>query len=128
VACIVWSPHLRIMRKRVRNPPPSRFQIGNLLIINNNNAFLPDFQREFVQGLLLFGPPGTGKTMIGKTIACESGATFFSISASSLMSKWVGEGEKMVNIYTNPLPLSTLFHLPSVWWWLTPCRRPEIES
>ena len=87
------------MRKRVRNPPPSRIQIGSLLI-DNNNAFLPDSQREFVQGLLLFGPPGTGKTMIGKTIACESGATFFSISASSLMSKWVGEGEKMVNIYT----------------------------
>lgn len=48
------------------------------------------------KGLLLFGPPGTGKTLIGKCIACESGATFFAISASSLTSKWVGEGEKMV--------------------------------
>nr|XP_054766405.1 fidgetin-like protein 1 [Lytechinus pictus] len=48
------------------------------------------------KGLLLFGPPGTGKTLIGKCIACQSGATFFSISASSLTSKWVGEGEKMV--------------------------------
>lgn len=39
---------------------------------------------------------GAGKTLIGKAIAHQSGATFFSISASSLCSKWIGEGEKMV--------------------------------
>lgn len=48
------------------------------------------------RGILLFGPPGTGKTLIGKCIASQSHSTFFSISASSLTSKYVGEGEKMV--------------------------------
>lgn len=48
------------------------------------------------KGLLLFGPPGTGKTMIGRAIASRSGARFFNISASSMVSKWAGEGEKTV--------------------------------
>jgi hypothetical protein len=52
--------------------------------------------RSVPRGLLLFGPPGTGKTLIGRAVASQCGATFFSISASSLTSKWIGEGEKMV--------------------------------
>jgi SpoVK/Ycf46/Vps4 family AAA+-type ATPase len=75
----------------------------------------PDlFPLGWPRGILLFGPPGCGKTLLAAAVATEIDATFVSIDAASIMSKWLGEAEQNVARLFTSIRKSAVEGRPSI--------------
>ncbi|KAG2206699.1 hypothetical protein INT47_003641 [Mucor saturninus] len=85
--------------KDVRAPP---LTIDSLQSLISLPLIRPDLfkkgilKKNFIPGVLLFGPPGTGKTMLAKAVAKDSGSRMLDIQASDVYDMYVGQGEKNV--------------------------------
>lgn len=66
------------------------FPLKNFALLDNSRLMKPP------RGVLLYGPPGCGKTMIAKATAKASGAKFINLELTTMMDKWYGESQKRV--------------------------------
>lgn len=85
-----------IKRQDVAGLEFAKNKINEIAILPLKKPHLFTGLRKPPKGILLFGPPGTGKTFLGRWIASETQSTFFEITVSTLNSKWIGEGEKTI--------------------------------
>ena len=74
-------------------PPAIKAQLQQIQAIVEDPESARRFGIEPPTGLLLAGPPGTGKTTVAKVLAAQARASFYPVSGADVMSKWVGESE-----------------------------------
>eukprot|EP00877_Chromochloris_zofingiensis_P004093 jgi/Chrzof1/13685/Cz08g08040.t1 len=79
-ACVVYSAAQRL---KVLKP------------LTEPNTYCTTLWRP-AKGVLFYGPPGTGKTMLAKALAKESGCFFLNVTASAVMSKWLGDANRFI--------------------------------
>src|SRR5688572_19997457 len=101
-------PNLEVKSLLLGEKPNVRYgQIGGLLeaIERIKDVVVLPYQEaklfeqislEAPRGILLYGPPGCGKTLLVKAIATENDMTFFNVSIADVLSKWVGESERII--------------------------------
>lgn len=91
---IIEKPNVKM--SQVAGLEEAKRTLREAIILPMKRPDLFEGARNPWRGILLFGPPGTGKTLIARAVATEVEATFFNVSASSIISKWLGESEKLV--------------------------------
>ncbi|KXS22098.1 AAA-domain-containing protein [Gonapodya prolifera JEL478] len=96
--CLVQPSKLNISFTSVGGMERTKQTVTELiqLPLIRPQLFSTGILRQTTSGILLFGPPGTGKTMLAKAVATEAGANFLNIQMSTVQSMWVGENEKNV--------------------------------
>jgi transitional endoplasmic reticulum ATPase len=77
-------------------PPPIKAQLQQIQAVVEDPETATRFGVDPPTGLLLAGPPGTGKTTIAKVLAAQARSSFYPISGADVMSKWVGESERNI--------------------------------
>jgi vacuolar protein-sorting-associated protein 4 len=96
LASAILSEKPNVKWEDIAGLEPAKEALKEAVILPVRFPHLFTGKRKPLSGILLYGPPGTGKSYLAKAVATEANSTFFSVSSSDLVSKWMGESERLV--------------------------------